>query len=272
MIEAIIFSKNRPAQLDLLLRSIEARAPQLFKPPTVLYTSNAPEYKRGYKLCEKQHNKVYFIEQQDFQQQVLYMLNNGAREEIMFLCDDDLFIRPFIDAPNPTYILKMNQDVLCVSLRLGRNTVECYPLRRIQKPPEIMMGIKDARYWNWTDSDADWGYPGSLDGNIFRRETLRAILAEAEFSNPNSFEDQLQYATLKLKSVYPLMACYENSLLTGVPVNIVNQTHGNRNGEIHPRDPMDLNYRYLKGERLTLGSFSKRQVTGAHTELALEFA
>lgn len=272
MIEAIIFSKNRAAQLDLLLRSITARAPFLFNKVSVIYTASSSTFNDGYEVCRKQHPQVHLLPQGDFEEQVMLMLNlNFASNEVCFLCDDDVFTRVFSE-PAPSHLLKENRDVLCVSLRLGTNTTECYPLRRAQEDPEWTLAMKDLRFWVWYMADADWGYPGSLDGHVFRRETLRAILSNTSFANPNSLEDVLNRECHKLSRSYPRMVCYENSLITGVPVNIVNNTHGNRNGETHPRDPEDLNNRYLNGERLSLETFSRRKVTGAHTELALEFA
>lgn len=244
----------------------------MFFPLDVLYVATTPEYQAGYDICEKEHCEVsIFHTQTSFQLQVELFLR-FAQAHVMFLCDDDIVTRPFVDSPHPIRILNSQSDALCVSLRLGTNTVTCYPLKRKQKNPVLKAAIDDARYWHWTIADGDNGYPGSLDGHVFRRDMLRVMLSDSQYTNPNELEDVLSQSCQKLKRTFPLMASYTNSLITGNPVNLVNTTHQNRHGELHPRSLLSLNGQYLAGRRLNLGTFSRKQITGAHTELALEFA
>lgn len=279
MIQTIIFSKNRAAQLDLLLRSIGCRASDVFNPIYVLYTATEKDYLKGYEICEQEHPEAIFNNERDyfghsaFQHQVETLLSHGKTDNVVFLCDDDIVLRPFLEDPTPEKILQENNSVICVSLRLGLNTTYCYPLRKEQKTPLVSLVIKDSWMWNWRNGDGDWGYPGSLDGHIFRRNMLRTLLAGCEYKNPNELEDQLSVTCGKLRDAWPLMACYETSVITGIPVNLVNDTHDkNRNGETYPKPVVELNRLYLKGQRLNLGSHRRKDVTGAHTELELSFA
>lgn len=244
----------------------------MFFPLDVLYVATTPKYQAAYDICEREHPEVsLFTIQTSFQLQVELWLR-FAQPHVMFLCDDDIVTRPFTDSPHPISILNSQTDALCVSLRLGTNTVTCYPLRRRQKEPVLTAAIDDARYWQWAVADGDYGYPGSLDGHIFRRDMVRVMLSYSQYTNPNELEDKLNQACQKLRRTYPQIVSYTNSLITGNPVNRVNTTHENRHGEFHPRNPLALNGQYLAGHRLNLGTFSRKQITGAHTELALEFA
>lgn len=276
MIQTIIFSKSRACQLDLLLRSL-SRAPGVFNRVSVIYKCTHQDYNRAYQLCQRQHPGVDFIpelgvKKQDFQNLVFERLAVGESEYVSFLCDDDIVTRPFIDSPHPERILKDTKEILCVSMRLGQNTTSCYPLYRAQDTPKWLLALNDTRVWDWTHADGDWGYPGSLDGHIFNRNLLRAILSDAKFTNPNELEDQLSQACSKLKRTFPLMACYGTSVVTGVPVNLVNTTHGNRHSETHPTKVEELNVNYLKGKRLNLGEIRRGEIQAAHTELKLVFA
>lgn len=269
--QTIVFSKNRPAQLDLLLRSIQKRAASLFFNTTVIYKAD-PAFQETYETCGKEHAWAHFIAQNDFQEQVFSLLDHGNEQFTAFLCDDDLIVRPFLDLPHPGRILRSNGNVFCFSLRLGFNTTNCYPLRKTQKLPTIRMAINDALFWEWKQAEGDFGYPGSLDGHVFHRNWLRLLLAEVEFANPNELEDALSANSMKLSRPFPLMACYANSLITGNPVNLVNNTHQNRYGETNFLSIEELNKRYSQGERLKLEQLEQEQITGAHTELQLVFA
>lgn len=111
MVDVLVFSKDRPAQLDLLLRSIDTHAPDLYSTITVLYTASSADFYRGYSICFSEHANVRFELQSDFERDVHYWLSR-AGALISFLVDDDVFYRdahPLIEAKNPH----------CCSLRGG---------------------------------------------------------------------------------------------------------------------------------------------------------
>lgn len=97
MIDALIFSKNRAAQLDLLLRSIRRHAQGLYRSLTVLYTGSSGDYLRGYQQCFAEHVEAKFVLEYDFESQVRFWLSlYGDDVPVSFLVDDDVFYR---DAP-----------------------------------------------------------------------------------------------------------------------------------------------------------------------------
>lgn len=265
-----MFSRNRAAQLDLLLRSIDERAPDLFERIHVLYRGTNIDYLFGYKKCIDAHQNVWFGYERSFQTQVDDLVQGALCEYVSFLCDDDIIVRNHTDSPKPHEILGETPTMLCFSLRLGLNATNCYPLRREQKQPAILERYRDTIMWAWGYADGDWGYPGSLDGHVFRKHELNNLLTGREYTGPNRMEDALTNRCFGLDDQRPLMGSYEKSLITGVPINRVNEGYPNRNGEAHAQSPWDLNVRYLEGERLSLPNGSA--VTGAHTEMELVFA
>jgi hypothetical protein len=264
---AIIFSKNRAAQLDLLLNSIR-RNVIAFDDISVLWAATDEDYKKGYLECEAEHPKVSFRRQKtyEFEKQVHALLRK-AGDHVAFLCDDDVFYRPFYET-EPGEILTEHPDVLCVSYRLGLNTTFCYPMNAEQTVPK-MAPHKGIYFWQWKGKEFDWGYPGSLDGHVFRRSHLHALISTGSFSAPNQLEDLLSMACRD--AVIPRMACYKESVLVGIPVNIVNTTHRNRHGEVFGRDTKDLNDRYLKGARLRPRRMKFENINAAHQEVRLAF-
>lgn len=270
MIQTIIFSKNRPAQLDLLLRSAN-RAYGILTNIHVLYDHTNQNFNAGYLRCIEQHKTVTFTREFHFQEQLFSLLLNGDSTNVVFLCDDDIVTRPFMDVA-PDFLFSEFRELLCVSLRLGMNTTYCYPLKRNQRTPNWKTNLYKSLLWEWEGSECDWGYPGSLDGHIFNRNLLRAILSDAKFSNPNELEESLAAACEKLSRSFPLMACYESSFITGNPINRVNTTHPNRFGDSFYRDEEELNQIYLRGKRIDLDSVDRSAINGAHTELELSFS
>lgn len=92
MIDVLVFSKNRAAQLDLLLRTLERHAGQLYDEITVLWTGSSAEYQRGYGLVFCEHPRVRFTYEHSFELQVREWLA-AAGETVSFLVDDDVFYR-----------------------------------------------------------------------------------------------------------------------------------------------------------------------------------
>ena len=270
MTTAIIFSRNRAAQLDLLLRSLQANAPALTDDVHVVWQINRNAYGQGYTVCEREHPAVAFQRQFALDTDTLTLIENGD-ETVMFLTDDSVFYQPLPDF-DPADALASDDRLLCFSLRLGLNTTDCYPLRRPQASPRFERREGDWLSWRWRNADADFGYPGSLDGHVFRREDALWLIDRKPFGwmNPNELEERL--VAMCPLSPREWMGCYEQSVLVGVPVNKTGVTHlANRTGETYSRTLPDLNAHYLSGQRLRLDTIPDR-VTASHAEFPLEFA
>lgn len=96
MIDCLIFSKDRPAQLDLLLRSIEKHAPNLYRSTTVLWTFS--DTAKGYDICATENQTaIQWWCESDFEDCLREWLGR-AGEVVSFLVDDDVFYR---DAAEP---------------------------------------------------------------------------------------------------------------------------------------------------------------------------
>ncbi len=99
-IDALIFSKDRACQLDLLLRSIAHYAPTLYCSVDVLWTASTRAYGDGYRRCFSEHLEADFALEHDFEAQVRQWLDRAGLL-LSFLVDDDVFYRP---APFPREI------------------------------------------------------------------------------------------------------------------------------------------------------------------------
>ena len=256
--KAIVFSRDRPMQLDLLLTSLERNAPGIFD-VTVLYLPRRREYEAAYMVCEHEHPEVAFVEEDAITYQVRSLCLGP--ELVTFFTDDSVLYRPLGEIP------ELYKDWICFSLRLGMNTTYCYPHDREQARP---LGHPDHPFvWPWEQYEGDFGYPMSLDGHIFRAQDLLPILHTRRFSNPNWLEEILMRDAKTIRR--PLMASFHESRLVGLPLNRVNETTPNRYGATHPYPAEGLNDRYLRGERIDLDALDFSDVRGAHQEIPLVF-
>lgn len=269
---SIIFSKDRPAQLDLLLRSMKQNAPAFAENCRVILR-DGEEYAASYAICEREHREVIFDRERPeagFQWLVGHWLRVLAGAKVAFFVDDDVIYRP-LPVAHPAAFLDLFPATLCFSLRLGRNTTECYPLRCSQEQPLSSVLGYDFIAWDWRDTTTqhDFAYPASLDGHIFRRDWLLEMLRDEPFTNPNQLEEALVAACRA--TVWPnMVASFAESVLVGIPANSVSSTHGsNRSGEKNPRTVEYLNEGYLAGRRLSLDSVMTATIEAAHVEVPL---
>lgn len=264
---AIVVSKDRAAQLDLLLRSVTCHAEHLIDSISVVWNCSSTEHEQAYAICQNDHPSADFYQEEHFHSDISWQVEQ-ADDYVMFLTDDSYFYRgvPEVD---PCAVLSSEIDALCFSLRLGRNTCKCYSLKRWQRFPGFEGG-EGYLTWEWAIGDADFGYPGSMDGHVFRKKDLLGIAhSNNDWWNPNTFEDAM------CQGVYNVprenMACFEQSVLVGIPANRTSQSHpGNRYGEKHFVDHEWLNTKYLAGSRIKFPDVPTSWINAAHAEMNLE--
>lgn len=217
MVDVLVFSKDRPAQLDLLLRSIDTHAPDLYSTITVLYTASSADFYRGYSICFAEHANVRFELQSDFERDVKFWLSR-TNDAVSFLVDDDVFYADFSNKLfGPGLDDGLPRDAATV-VRTGR--------------PLSLRG-------------GDYDYPFSVDGNIYTRDTVRDHVALYSFRDPTELEangHDLREALL-FSEVLPV----DPPCLVGVPANRVSQRSGMPHMGI---DPRMLNEAFLRGERI----------------------
>ena len=289
MTTAICFSKQRAAQLDLLLRSIEENAPGMYDRVHVIWKGDG-EYAAAYRICAGEHEWAEFVDEVDLREQTLRLVT-AASDHVAFLMDDCVFYRRVsldsaaesVSVPegweveilgaerDPAAVLE-DEDVLCFSPRLGLQTTECYPLRGSQQVPAAHAAQDGVVYWAWRNAQSDFSYWASLDGHVFRKDDLLPMLHDVhDWSTPNTVEAAL--AQMSDRTDRPLMASHTCSSLVGVPVNRTGDSHvTNRAGEFYPRDPAELNRAYLAGKRIALDSIDRLMVNAAHVEFPLRMA
>jgi hypothetical protein len=189
---------------------------------------------------------------------------------ILFLVDDNIFVRDF-QLSESIGALAKNQKLLGCSLRLGRNTVFCYPHNRSQRLPEFM-GINDNLItYDWTQAEYDFGYPLEVSSSIYRLKNILPFIIGLHFNNPNTLEEQMSSRANMFRSTRPLLCCYRYSVTFCNPVNMVQTMIQNRAGEQYRYDLEELTDRFDRGERIKVDAYTGFSPNGCHQEVEFVF-
>jgi hypothetical protein len=262
-VDFLIFSKNRPLQLEALLNSFfELVSGSLVNKIVVLFKKE-PEYEESYEILKSNFSEVIWEEETDFQTQVL----NFTFESPNFLCflvDDILFYQEVKGDITP------KDSEICFSLRLGKNCRFCHPANSFYNQPLFEEEDQFLR-WYWNGAEFDFGYPMSLDGHIFKSSNLQKMIQNLQFRNPNSLENELTYRNPLLASFAKCkIRSFQTSRLVGIPVNRVNLEVPNRFGQKFPISEKELLEKFKNGESIDWQGMDFSQIIGSHQELNLK--
>jgi hypothetical protein len=278
MLSIIIFSKDRPLQLDLALRSIYKNFKNIRYEAYVIHNSSK-EYESAYVQLAHEHPAVEFNNEAEYDDGFCFLLDTlskNSHEYLMYMTDDNIFYRESktteLDLGN-----LFSRDIACISLRLGLNITHRDGYQSEQPRFERVAGYH--LVWNRMSilAQSYFNYPLSVDCHIFKRETISGILEElggystyngkTRFpTNPNKFEQILQRYFFE---VSPLMACELYSCVVNSPNNRVQDTIQNLHGQVHSYHQDHLLKLFNDGLRLNLEDIEFPQINCPHQEIAL---
>lgn len=290
-IKLAVFSKDRAAQLDLLLRSIAKNAP-VFSPVVVLYKATTPDFKAGYDELMKRMgadidkknpeypDQVIFVEEGDFREDTLTIVAGegplGDGDLVCFATDDSVIYREFKVPYDFIEDLVVGGDVACLSLRIGAETttIETYFKNNLAQKVNYNAHRCGVVYWRHHDYNPQSfaGYCYSLDAHIFWKAHILDLMGKIPFDNPNSLEAHLSQFSHKPGINNGYMAALTRQCVVSSPVNSTS-TWQNRNGDTYPQTPEYLNVQFLGGYRINLDrviEFCNKNVNCTHYEINLE--
>jgi len=221
----IIFSKDRPLQLELCLRSYFDKC--IGNENTDVYVlckTTDDRYNQAYLELSDKFSAHFYVEQ-DFKKDLLNILS--GYENVLFVVDDNVFVKDF-NISEITESIKSDK-VLGFSLRLGKNTTYCYSHDANQRVPEMSAGKIDGIFgYEWYDQDLDFGYALELSSSVYKVKDIWPILFLGHYLNPNDLEWSMYLAIHKYMHIKYLL-CYETSAAFCNPINKVQSTNNNRN-------------------------------------------
>ena len=249
----LIFSKNRAAQLDLLLRSLLQNAEH--EMTKVIWDADVSSYSVAYELLPI--DRADWMLELSFDLRLRRALLECPDPTVTFFCDDDVV---FARVPQHDLLEcygTFSDQVLCFSLRLGKQNAQ------MEWPGDL---------WNWQMLPrTDFGFPGSIDGHTFRVDDVLWMIDDRPITNPTILETVLAERCELLAEKRPMMACYEQQSVVGIPVNRVSESSGVPFGKEYPADAAWLNKRFLKGLRISLDALDFSGVDGCHKEIKFEW-
>lgn len=290
-IQAIIFSKDRPLQLQAVLTSFALHASgSKTVPINVLWKASNEFYSQGYgQVAEELNGKlqINWIKETNFKADLLAVIlapQTGSKarrfrgiiplknarprtKHVLSLVDDNLFLRPFC-LKEITDSLDAQPDAIGFSLRIGRNTTSCYSMQCDQPLPGFEPAPPGLRF-QWSGQVGDFGYPLEVSSSVYRSTDLIPLLRTLPYNNPNRLEQVLSAASGLFARRLPSLLCFEQSVAFCAPVNKVQSIIDNRSGAQEEYSSEALNTLFLDGYRINVSALSDFIPKAAHVEIEL---
>tara|TARA_Y100001937_G_scaffold30285_1_gene43632 strand:+ start:253 stop:1131 length:879 start_codon:yes stop_codon:yes gene_type:complete len=286
LITSIIFSKNRPLQLDLTLNTIGKNF-DICNDVIVIYKTSDKKYKESYENLKREHPNVSFYEQSySLFLDILAIIDASTYKYVCFFTDDNIVYRK-VDINSHQLDDVFDAYASCLSLRIGANTTQRDygdGVLRDDNMPREVFNTPPFIAWNRTSipTGGYWAYPLSVDGHIFKRDTMLEFCIELEFLNkhysrtaipgekscwkqtPNEFESKLQRYYFDIPAG---MFALEQSCVVNSPNNKVQDSHNNRSGDYFNYDEKKLLDKYESGARINLDALDFSNIRCPHTEI-----
>lgn len=278
MITSIIFSKDRPLQLDLCLQSITQNFKECSR-VVIIYECSSEDYKKQYMSLRDTYNKYEFWDQGSCLFRDIYhsILTESRNDFISFFTDDCIFYRPIEIGAARIKDMFDAEIIFCMSLRLGLNIVkrqlttgqffpETNPVLHKVDDDFVVAMKTSVNYGNY------WSYSLSVDGHVFRKRDIQKMVSELlhikslyEWKNtPNEFESALQrfWPVTPEGIIAPMKSVVVNS-----PNNRVQDTHQNRNGDYYYKTPTEMLELFSSGKRIDFNKLKIENIQSPHTEI-----
>lgn len=217
----IIFTKDRPIQLHALLGSMQENVKNVGEIHVLCNASNKEfclAYDEVFHSFPRLIKSVHY--DPPFKLKLIEIVSKIASKCLFFLVDDIFFIRAF-DLLEFTNMCKYNT---IPSLRLGENITYEQVNNITLKTPIIK---RNGGYIKWEFKQGKdygpWGYPFSLDGNLYLKSELVPILKYLNYKNPNSLEAEAR--DLHGLLCWKQGVAFQKPRIINIPANSV-QTEG----------------------------------------------
>ena len=248
MLTIIVFSKDRPIQLDLAIKSIKKNI-QLECCINVLYGFSNLDFFRAYERLACEYTDVQFLDDQsnDFGWCVMSMIEK-AKDFVMFFPDDNIFFKKSATTDLDLSKLFCDEKVACLSLRLGEN-IYC----ENQYVCSTSKGVhKIFNRMNYS-CNSIWSNAMSLDGHIFKKSVILPKIKEiyklSMLNHPNQLEAMLKRYFFEVPEY---IATEWESCVVNSPNNRVQELVKNWFGRLFPVDKDELLIEFIRGRRVNL--------------------
>lgn len=219
MVNFTILTKDRPAQLDLMLRSFAAIGWPVggFK---CLWRASSDFYRAGYDKLWRLHDVPRLEESPGQFKRDFLSLQDWTKELTSVITDDCVVQRPFAETDPEFRRLVNDNRIAALSLVLGHNVHWLYEQNREISMPEFSPDMR----WVWHDQDKCYNYPMLILGNMWRTADMRPKLEGLNYTEAWNLETELVHNPVNR----PMMNCYGMSRIVETPINNVSGVENKR--------------------------------------------
>jgi len=200
----------------------------------------------------------------------LKLLLPKNKEFVLFLVDDNIFVRNFFLADVVDHLIK-TPKAIGFSLRLGKNTNYCYAMHRQQALPGFEPLSQSILAYDWTTAELDFAYPLEVSSSVYIANMLTPLLMSIQFRNPNELEAKISSRRFVFKKRYPKLLCFDQSVTFCNPVNVVQNIYNNRAGENVGLSAGYLAELFAQGKQVSIDRFNGFIPNACHQEIELSF-
>jgi len=169
----LCFSKNRPTQLKIFLKSIKDQFIGDYSIHVIYWADS--EFEANYNKLSKEYPNVQFHSEQmyGFNRLLSSIIQNfkiNGYNFINFGTDDVFYYRP-VDL-NLVFGKFIQYNISAFSLRLGKNIEFCQPANRVNKVPDCEPDSEGVVCIGLNEGDGDFTYYGEVGMTIYRTDAL----------------------------------------------------------------------------------------------------
>jgi hypothetical protein len=258
-VDLIIFSYNRPLQLEALLYSTKKRIKHIHN-IHVLYREKGAAFIDAYQPIIDEYPEIYFHKQElppsDFKPMLTDIINNSEATYICFAVDD-ILITEDIDMHLCTQALDKT-NAYGFYLRLGTNITYSYNYNISLDVPTLTPVDDDIYMFNFKGNKSYWAYPNTVDMTIYKKELLQHVFASLPFSSPNTLEGNWH----RIAELDTTGLCFSHSKMINTPLNIVQEDWYNKNESSYTAEALlDI---WQQGLRIDIEDIHKLNNNSAH--------
>jgi hypothetical protein len=268
-IVTVIFSKDRPLQLDLTLTTYEKYSNNRnIGYEFVIYKTSDDRFEKAYLQVMKEHPNIKFIKETTFKVNLYDCLK--GKKYVLFIVDDCIFTKKY-SIKNVCTKLDICEGALGFSLRLGTNTKYCYSLGVDNNIPEMQLIGDNVVGFTWKSSVLDdFSYPLEVSSSVYRVNDIKPIIEGIHYSNPNQLE-WVMYNYVPRLIRRPFLLSFETSVAFCNPINKIQTENNNRVGVKPEYTIENLLKLYEAGYRIADILFDGFISNACHQEVDIDF-
>tara|TARA_Y100000589_G_scaffold308130_1_gene324387 strand:+ start:337 stop:1263 length:927 start_codon:yes stop_codon:yes gene_type:complete len=245
--EVIIFSYNRPLQLDSLLASLIKFFDKNIN-LNILYKYDKKDMSKGYeKLIANYITKknIKFIKENlSFKHSLSKITKNIKKNKknknttnILFFVDDQILFREI----NINSLIKLSRYSPISTLRIGLNTKWSFNLNKKQSLEFYKYKeSEDCLIWCPKFADDEISYVFSFDGSTIPLDLFDKFLKYLIFKGPNSLETSMNYGSIIYKIFKQKISCFKEQSIVNIVISMVQTETTNRGKFIDINKLMEL--------------------------------